>query len=83
MAPCRPGAGEAKRVARRRRGRVAEGGALLRRYTGTLYRGFESLRLRQQFAGASPARDRPSTRDRPPSRALTPRLVWSRSASRE
>src|SRR5258706_3651483 len=37
------------KIALRRRGaRVAEGGALLRRYTGlNLYRGFESLPLRQ------------------------------------
>jgi hypothetical protein len=34
--------------ARRRDGRVAEGGGLLNRYTGqNLYRGFESLSLRQ------------------------------------
>ena len=31
-----------------RRGRVAEGGALLKRYTAKPYRGFESLRLRHR-----------------------------------
>ena len=44
-------------AARRRGGRVAEGGGLLNRYTGqNLYRGFESLPLRQipQFQKALP-----------------------------
>ena len=51
--------------ARRRGGRVAEGGGLLNRYTGqNLYRGFESLPLRQSSArplatlGISPAGSR-------------------------
>src|SRR5262249_4871947 len=47
------------RLRRWRRGRVAEGGGLLNRYTGVnLYRGFESLRLRQFPDSRRDARER-------------------------
>ena len=44
---CGDGAGRLSGWPCRKRGRVAEGGALLRRCTRTGYRGFESLRFRQ------------------------------------
>ena len=47
---CQPDEGYLSDYPKRRRGREAEGGGLLNRYTPLkAYRGFESLRLRQFF----------------------------------
>ena len=71
---------------RRRRGRVAEGGGLLNRYTLVkAYRGFESLRLRQPIIPIIPRADlRPSIRPRTdPGHGASPCPLNSASARSE